>query len=242
MQPPGDERRPGIGPEAQAVGHPGGNGHDVLDRPAKLHPAHVRGGVGPEIRRGQGLLDLLAGLFILAGQGHGRGHLPDDLVGKGGTGEHGEFRLDGGQFVLAHLGHGHERVELDALARADHHGIFRKMLEKTLIGLADELAGHGEDEMPHPVGHGSRIGAHHQIFRQFAPGQVPGIFVCGADLVHDRLFAHPQSGILAFLRQQVSQGRAPASAADHRDLHALLLPARPSDRTCGAASAARGCL
>jgi hypothetical protein len=86
--------------------------------------------------------------------------------------------------------------------------------------VADELAGHGEQEVLDAVGGVGRIGADVEAWRERAAGQVPGVFAAGADLVHHRLFADPQPRGEAFFGQHVGQGGAPASSADDRDLHA----------------------
>ena len=82
---PGDDRAPGVEPEAQAVGDAGGDGDDVLQRTTHLHPDDVDRGVRPERLGLQRGLDPLGHLLVVRGDGHHRRHPGRHLLGERGA-------------------------------------------------------------------------------------------------------------------------------------------------------------
>ena len=83
----GDQRGPGVVAEPETVTDAGGDGDDVLDRPAQLDPDHIRVGVDPQAGAAEGRLHP-PGSSLVAGCGHDQRRQPlGHFAGKGGAGQ-----------------------------------------------------------------------------------------------------------------------------------------------------------
>ncbi|MPM19687.1 hypothetical protein SDC9_66113 [bioreactor metagenome] len=112
-QPPAHQSRPGIVPQAEGRGQPGGDGHDVFHRPPGLSSGNVMGCIDPEPGRVEQGLPEKSGPFVPGGDGHRRGKPPGDLFSETRPGED---RIEPDGKDLPHdLAYPFSRVDLYAL-------------------------------------------------------------------------------------------------------------------------------
>ncbi len=111
----GDQCGAGVGAKTLAVGHAGGDGHDILGSTAHLHADDVAGGVGAEGVAVQVVRQPCGMGSAAGGDGDGCGQATGDLHGKGRPGEYGDIRVRKG--FPGYLAHEAPLCRLQTLGR-----------------------------------------------------------------------------------------------------------------------------
>ncbi len=125
----GDQRRPRVVAQPEAVEDAGGDRDHVLERPAQLDPDHVGIGVDPEARRREDRLHRLGHGRDRASRHHRGGLVLVHLAREAGSREHRQPGLR--QFARDHVRHQRQRIRLEALGGAHHEGARSRTASRT---------------------------------------------------------------------------------------------------------------
>src|SRR3989449_6614109 len=215
-EPACDERRARVLAEPEPVGDPGRDGHDVLQRAARLDADDVPVRVEPELARAQTALEQ-GGQGVVTRRDHRRGRTPErDLTGEGRARQHRHARVR--KPLDDHLTHAQVALGIEPF-RGRHDRHVRGDGGERLQRRRDELGGHGDDHDRGPVQRLALVRRRFDHGRYVDVDEVPGTPAAGADRLDDLALAGPETHPRSASRRVNGPGRAPAAAADDRDAH-----------------------
>ena len=228
-QPARDDRGLRVVTETHALGHAGGQGHDVLRRTADLGTRDVGVGVGPEPRRRAGGRHPFGRRHVAARDDGGRRLPTGDLRGEvGPRHDHDAVLLDVPR-LRDDLTHAHRRAELDPLHQGDDRHARGDRVAPLGQVVPQGLRGDGEHD---DVGLLERLAGVHRGAdrrRQLELRQV-GVVAPGVDGVGDLPAAGPHGDVAAGVRQDHRERRAPVAPAQDRDPRHERFPSASFDR------------
>jgi hypothetical protein len=217
----GDQRGAGVEPEAHAVGDPGGDRHDVLDRAADFAADEVGVGVDAQARLVQHAHPVAGERGVACGERDRRGQAASDLGGEARAGEHAAGRLGpellGDDLVRQAAGAG-----LEALARPQQRrpGLMR-------LQLADGFAQAGErgDDQVQVglLGSSAEIALDAERVVQAHAGQIAPVLAQARDLVEVWAVSTPQAHLMG-VAERLGERRAPGARAEHGNAAAAHSP------------------
>ena len=213
-----DDGREGVVAELEAVDDAGGDGEDVLERPAHLHAHDVRGRVHAQARRGEQPLHGDRQVFIRRRRDDRGRETLHELHRERGPAEHRQ-RLVAAQTRRDHLRHHLARTHLQTLAQAKQR---RLRIDVFLHARQKFLAGLHRDGVDDEVGAAESLGGVDggvNLGRELVLGEVLGVAMGVVDGVGVRLGTNEDGDVESLLVASEERGHGGAEGAAAHDGH-----------------------